>query len=74
MAFLEYVDHCVWPCVDGRKGSVVMLLDSGLGSLDLPLVETRLDPKFKSTSKALLGQQLQLKGDTVTTKALDWLP
>ena len=39
-----------------------------LGSLDPTTVETELDPKFKGTGKALLGQQVQLKGDTVQTK------
>lgn len=37
------------------------------------MVEIRLDPKFKVTGKDLLGQQLQPKGDTVSTKVSDWL-
>ena len=36
------------------------------GSLYPEMVEMRLCPQFKSRVKALLGHQLQLKGDTVT--------
>ena len=69
IGFLVYVDPCAWPHVDGRKGSMVVN-----GSLDPATVETRMDPVFNSTDKALLGQQLQLKGHTVTTKVSDLLP
>lgn len=41
--------------------------------MDPTTEETRLDPKFKGTGKALLGQQVQVKGDTVLTKMSDWL-
>lgn len=49
----------------------VTRLISRLGSSDP--ATPRLDPTFKGTGKALLGQQLPLKGDTVTTKVSDWL-
>lgn len=41
---------------------------TGLRFLELAKVETRLDPKFKGTGKALLGHQLQPKEDMVSTK------
>ena len=46
---------------------------TGLGFWDPVTVETRLDPEFKGTAKALLGQHLQAKRDTVSTKVSDWL-
>lgn len=41
--------------------------------MDSATVEMRLDPKFRSTGKALLGQQLQLKVDKAKTKVSDGL-
>ena len=44
-----------------------------LGSLDPGMVEMRMDPKCIGTDKALLGQELQEKGDKVMTKVSYWL-
>lgn len=46
---------------------------TGLRFSDPETGETRLDPKFEGTGKALLGQHLQAKGDTILTKVSDWL-
>lgn len=46
---------------------------TGLRFSDPATGETRLDPKFEGTGKALLGQHLQAKGDTISTKVSDWL-
>lgn len=44
-----------------------------LGCLDPAMVQMRLDPKCADTSKALLVQQLKLKGDTFATGMSDQL-
>lgn len=46
----------------GDKGSLAGVSVTGLTSLDPSTVETRLDPKFKSTSKAFLGLMLEHSG------------
>ena len=48
-------------------------LVTGLGSLVPTMVETRLDPKFKSTGKALLGLMLEHRREAQRKESSGWL-